>query len=66
MYSYSSTNFKIAYIFTKYFYKYLLLNASKWINFIKWRKAYQIVQRKDHLTLDGLAKIRKIKENLRD
>jgi LAGLIDADG endonuclease len=66
MHSYSSTSFKIAYIFTKYFDNYHLLNASKWINFIKWRKAYRIVQRKEHLTLDGLAKIRKLKENLRD
>jgi hypothetical protein len=66
MYSYFSTSFKIAYIFTNYFDKYHLLNASKWINFIKWRKAYRIVQRKEHLTLDGLAKIRKLKENLRD
>uniref|UniRef100_UPI0022383EAE LAGLIDADG endonuclease n=1 Tax=Ramaria cf. rubripermanens TaxID=2016387 RepID=UPI0022383EAE len=66
IYSYSSTSFKIAYIFTNYFDKYHLLNASKWINFIKWRKAYRIVQRKEHLTLDGLAKIRKIRENLRD
>jgi hypothetical protein len=66
MFSYSSTSFKIAYIFSNYFDKYHLLNSSKWINFIKWRKAYRIVQRKEHLTLDGLAKIRKIKENLRD
>jgi hypothetical protein len=66
MYSYSSTSFKIAYIFSNYFDKYHLLNASKWLNFIKWRKAYRIVQRKEHLTLDGLAKIRKLKENLRD
>jgi len=66
IYSYSSTSFKIAYIFANYFDKYHLLNASKWLNFIKWRKAYRIVQRKEHLTLDGLAKIRKLKENLRD
>jgi len=66
IFSYSSTSFKIAYIFANYFDKYHLLNASKWINFIKWRKAYRIVQRKEHLTLDGLAKIRKLQENLRD
>jgi LAGLIDADG endonuclease len=66
MYSYSSTSFKTAYILSNYFDKYHLLNASKWINFIKWRKAYRIVQRKEHLTLDGLAKIQKLKENLRD
>jgi hypothetical protein len=66
MYSYSSTNFKIAYNIANYFDKYHLLNASKWINFIKWRKAYRIIQRKEHLTLEGLAKIRKLQENLRD
>ncbi len=66
MYNYSSTNFKIAYNICNYFDKYHLLNVSKWINFIKWRKAYRIIQRKEHLTLEGLAKIRKLQENLRD
>jgi len=44
----------------------ILLNASKWINSIKWRNAYRIIQQKEHLTVDGLAKIRKLQENLRD
>lgn len=66
LFSYSSISFKIAYRFANYFDKFHLLNASKWINFIKWRKAYRIVQRKEHLNLDGLAKIRKLRENLRD
>lgn len=66
MFSYSSTNFKVAYNVANYFDIYHLLNASKWINYIKWRKAYRIIQRKEHLTLDGLAKIRKLQENLRD
>jgi hypothetical protein len=66
MYSYSSTSFKVAYLFSNYFDKYHLLNASKWINYIKWRKAYRIVQRKEHLNLLGIAKIIKLQENLRD
>jgi hypothetical protein len=66
IYSYSSTSFKVAYLFSNYFDKFHLLNASKWINFLKWRKAYRIVQRKEHLNLLGIAKIRKLQENLRD
>lgn len=66
MFSYSSTNFKVAYNVANYFDNYHLLNASKWINYIKWRKAYRIIQRKEHLTVNGLAKIRKLQENLRD
>lgn len=63
---FSSTNFKVAYNVANYFDIYHLLNASKWINYIKWRKAYRIIQRKEHLTVNGLAKIRKLQENLRD
>jgi hypothetical protein len=66
MFSYSSTSFKVAYNVANYFDNYHLLNASKWINYIKWRKAYRIIQRKEHLTVNGLAKIRKLQENLRD
>jgi len=66
MYSYSSINLKVAYNVANYFDKYHLLNASKFINYLKWRKAYRIVQRKEHLTLEGLTKIRKLRENLRD
>lgn len=66
MYNYSSTNFKVAYNIANYFDKYHLLNASKYINYLKWRKAYRIIQRKEHLTFEGLAKIRKLQENLRD
>jgi hypothetical protein len=41
-----------------YFDIYHLLNASKWINYIKWRKAYRIIQRKEHLTVDGLISLK--------
>jgi hypothetical protein len=66
MYSYSSTNFKVAYNVANYFDKFHLLNASKFINYLKWRKAYRIIQRKKHLSPQGVIKIRKLKENLRD
>jgi hypothetical protein len=66
MYNYSSTSFKIAYNVANYFDNYHLLNASKFINYLKWRKAYRLVQSQAHLTQLGIDKIRKLKENLRD
>lgn len=66
MYSYSSTSFRVAYNVANYFDTYHLLNAGKFLNYLKWRKAYRLVQRKEHLTYEGIAKIRKLKENLRD
>ena len=64
MYSYSSTNFKIAKNVADYFDKYHLLNTSKRLNYIKWRKVYRMVQRKEHLTTKGINKIIKIKNDL--
>ena len=66
LYSYSSINFKNAYNVANYFDNYHLLNASKFINYLKWRKAYRIIQRKEHLTLEGIIKIQKLQKNLRD
>jgi len=66
LYSYSSINLKNAFNVANYFDIYHLLNASKFIHFLKWRKAYRIIQRKEHLTLEGFNKISKLKENLRD
>jgi LAGLIDADG endonuclease len=66
MYSYSTINFKNAFNVVNYFDNFHLLNASKLINYIKWRKAYRIIQRKEHLTFEGINKIRKLQENLRD
>lgn len=48
-----------------YFDKFQL-NSSKLIRYLKWRQAYRIVQRKEHLTEKGLNKIRKLQGNLRD
>lgn len=66
IYSYSSTSFKVAYNVVNYFDKFHLLNTSKYLNYIKWRKAYRIIQRKEHLSYNGCTKILKLKENLRD
>lgn len=49
-----------------YFDHFSLLNPSKHNDYLKWRNAYRILQRKEHLTYKGLATIRKIKGSLRD
>jgi hypothetical protein len=46
-------NFKIIEYFDKFH-----LNSMKHLAFFKWRKAYRIVQRKEHLTEKGLSKIK--------
>uniref|UniRef100_UPI0023F32324 LAGLIDADG homing endonuclease n=1 Tax=Cyathus jiayuguanensis TaxID=380660 RepID=UPI0023F32324 len=65
LYNYNSTNFKSAKLIIDYFDKYQL-NSSKHVKYFQWRKAYRIIQRKEHFKLEGLAKIRKIQKNLRD
>lgn len=62
-YYYGSTSFGSAKNVIYYFDKYHLL-SSKHINFLKWRKAYIIVQNKDHLNEEGLNKIVKLKSTL--
>jgi hypothetical protein len=62
---YNSTNFKSAKNVADYFDKYQL-NSSKLIKYLKWRNSYRIVQRNEHLTQEGLEKIRKLQGNLRD
>lgn len=42
------------------------LNSSKFITYLKFRKTYRILQRKEHLTKEGLEKIKLIIRNLRD
>jgi hypothetical protein len=66
IYSYSLINFKIAYNVANYFYNFHFFYASKFINYLKWHKAYRIIKTKEHLTFEGLTKIRKFKDNLRD
>lgn len=62
-YYYGSTSFGSAIKVIDYFDKHHLM-STKYINYLKWRKAYIIVQNKDHLSLQGLDKITKIKNTM--
>jgi hypothetical protein len=62
-YYYDSTSFENAYLFILYFDRYSLL-SSKYIAYKKWRSVYRIYEDKRHLTVDGLNRIKKIKDNL--
>lgn len=62
-YYYGSTSFGSAKKVISYFDRYHLLSTKK-INFFKWRKAYILVQNKEHLNEYGLTKIKKIKSNM--
>lgn len=66
IYQYSSINYKNAYNVIQYFSKYPPLHNSKYIHFFKWYKVYLIIQNKNHLTQEGLDKIKSIKRNFRD
>nr|QID46665.1 LAGLIDADG endonuclease [Fusarium graminearum]UPX02048.1 LAGLIDADG endonuclease [Fusarium graminearum] len=59
-YYYGSTSFGSAKKVINYF-DHFHLQSSKHINYLKWRKAYLLIQKKDHLTEKGLDKIRKFK-----
>ena len=59
-YYYESTSFGSAKNVINYFDQYHLL-SSKHVNYLKWRKAYLIIQNKDHLTETGIEKIKKLK-----
>lgn len=61
--SYESTNFKTAYEFISYLDKYSLI-STKYIEYIKWRDCYRIIQKKEHLTEQGLEKIKKLKKDI--
>ena len=65
VYYYNSTNFKSAKLVVDYFDNFHL-NSSKFLKYFKWRKVYRMIQRKEHLELQGLEKIRKLQKNLRD
>jgi hypothetical protein len=62
-YYYGSTSFEVGKNFIKYFDSYHLL-SSKYINYVKWRKAYLVIQDKAHLTVNGLEKIKQLKSTL--
>ena len=60
-FEYTSSSFENANKIISYFDKYQL-NSTKFISYFKWRKVYRIIQRKEHLSLKGINKIRRIKE----
>ena len=62
-YYYSSTNFGSAKKVINYLDKYHLL-SSKYLNFLKWRKVYLLIQEKKHLTKEGQTRILKIKSTM--
>ena len=63
-YYYSSTSFGSAKNVIKYFDQFHLL-STKYINYLKWRKAYIIIQKNaEHLTTSGLEKINKLKKTM--
>ena len=65
-YYYGSTSFGSAKKVISYFDKYHLL-SSKHINYLRWRKAYIIIQNKDHLSEseNGIDKITKLKNTMK-
>ena len=38
--------------------------SSKQVNYLKWRKAYIIIQNRDHLKKEGINKIIKLKSSM--
>jgi len=65
-YYYGSTSFGTAKNFINYF-DYFHLLSSKYINYLKWRKAYLIIQSpkaRDHLKEEGLERILKLKKSM--
>ena len=60
-YYYGSTSFGSAKKVIKYFDSYQL-QSSKYLNYLKWRKAYLIIQNRIHLTEIGIDMIKKLKE----
>jgi hypothetical protein len=62
-YYYGSTSFGACKKVINYFDSYHLL-SSKHINYLKWRKAYIIIQNKDHLNKSGIEKIIKLKNTM--
>jgi len=62
-YYYGSTSFGSAIKVIHYFDQFHLL-SSKHVNYLKWRKAYILIQNKFHLTALGLEKIAKLKATM--
>lgn len=62
-YYYSSTSFGSAIKIIKYFDKFQL-NSLKYIRYLKWRKAYILIQDKNHFSSIGVNKILKLKASM--
>ena len=62
-YYYGSTSFGSARNIVNYF-DYFHLLSSKHVNYLKWRKAYLIIQNKAHLNSEGINKIIKLKSTM--
>ena len=62
---YTSTTFSLAKSFIDYFDKYTII-SMKYIEYLKWRDCYRIIQRNEHFTEKGLEKIDKLKFSLLD
>lgn len=62
-YYYDSTSFGSAKKVINYFNNFHLL-SRKYINYLKWRKAYIIIQNREHLTVKGIKKIIKLKSTM--
>lgn len=63
-YYYGSTSFGSAKNVIKYFDEYHL-QSTKYINYLKWRKAYVLIQNKLHLTEQGINQIIELKDSMR-
>lgn len=63
IYCYNSTSFKTIPKLITYFDRYSLI-STKFINYIKWRKAFKLILKKEHLTQLGLNKIEDIKNSM--
>lgn len=59
-YYYGSTSFGSAKRVIEYFDHYHL-QSRKYISYLRWRKVYRLIQKKEHLTEKGLSKILTIK-----
>jgi LAGLIDADG endonuclease len=62
-YYYGSTSFGSAKKVIDYFDHFHLL-SSKYVNYLKWRKVYILIQNKEYLNKKGIQKIIKLKNSM--
>ncbi len=62
-YYYGSTSFGSAKKVINYFDNYHL-QSTKYLNYLKWRRVYLKIQNKEHLTLEGREKIKRLKNSM--